>query len=84
MSEKVNWKVVKRNSDNFESMQKAHLEIFGPWLRQRGWGQWYNEMCWYKPGLNDTYSCVPPDVAVMLELGLKKVSGSFMGQARFE
>lgn len=81
---KINWKKVKRDADELQHMQKAHVEIFGPWLKERGWAQWYSEHAWYKEPLNDTYSCVPADVAVMLELGLKKVRGSFLNQPIFD
>lgn len=58
--------------ENLEDQDKAHIEIFGPWLESKGWGKFYNEQNWVKDGKTHPENGVPADVAVMLELNLKK------------
>lgn len=55
-----------------EAQRKLHIEVFGRWLKEKGWSQFYNDNNWVKEDHTHNEIGVPADIAVMLELGLKK------------
>ena len=55
-----------------DAQRKLHIEVFGKWLIEKGWSQFYNDNNWVKKDHTHPEIGVPADIAVMLELGLKQ------------
>lgn len=65
-------KPMKEILKDVEAQRKLHIEVFGRWLTEKGWSQYYNDNNWVKKDHTHHEIGVPVDIAVMFELGLKK------------
>lgn len=61
-------------ADNYYDMQDVCYETLSPWLKERGWYEYYNKNNWVKPGRTHPEFGLPPLVAMFQEMNLMTVA----------